>query len=317
MSIFIKSIILLFSLLLVNICVASDIVLSKFLDQYGYEPLKLIDSKETSNAPYIVAKVNGKKAYILLDSGSSGVNIFKNSLAELDLKSSDSSSYSANMTGKVLKDKTVTLKSIDVGNISLENIKSEITNQPKKLSLPTLIFGTKFLEKYNALFDFSTSKVYFTKQSVSPKNHYIIGKNLEAQGYKAIKLNKLLSGHEIITVSFNGNNAVNCLLDTGTSNLTIAEDYAKSIGLKEGEKETIKATDGTLEVSDTYISSLLLNPLNSFFEPRIELKKFDATLANIQAMKNFLGVLCVVGYKELKEVNAVYDFSAGILYIKK
>ncbi|MGQ4003087.1 hypothetical protein QIW31_08660 [Francisellaceae bacterium CB299] len=40
-------------------------------------------------------------------------------------------------------------------------------------------------------------------------------------------------------------------------------------------------------------------------------------MANIQAMKQFLGVLCIVGYKELKTLKVIYDFSAGIIYIKK
>jgi hypothetical protein len=135
MSIFIR--ISLFSFFLVNISVANNEDLSKSLDQYSYKPFKFVNNKQTSNAPYITAKVNGKKAYVLLDSGSSGVSIFNNSLTELNLKGSDSSTYSANMSGE--------------------------------MSLPTIVLGTKLLDKYNALFDFSASKVFFQNRSFRQK----------------------------------------------------------------------------------------------------------------------------------------------------
>ena len=167
MSIFIR--ISLFSFFLVNISVANNEDLSKSLDQYSYKPFKFVNNKQTSNAPYITAKVNGKKAYVLLDSGSSGVSIFNNSLTELNLKGSDSSTYSANMSGEISKDKTVVLKNIKIGDILLKNIKSGITNQPKKMSLPTIVLGTKLLDKYNALFDFSASKVFFQNRSFLQK----------------------------------------------------------------------------------------------------------------------------------------------------
>ena len=131
----------------------------------------------------------------------------------------------------------------------------------------------------------------------------------------ASKLLKKNCGIEF-SVSINDKPAVNCLLDTGTSDLTISEKYIEHIGVSQGKKETIDATDGRLTISEIHISSLLINPLNRFFQPHIELKNLSATSADIQAMSQFLGVVCVVGYQELKNFKAFYDFAAGILYIK-
>ena len=40
----------------------------------------------------------------------------------------------------------------------------------------------------------------------------------------------------------------------------------------------------------------------------MKIRKINATAANIQAIRRFLGVACVFSFRELKQLNAIYDF---------
>lgn len=64
------------------------------------------------------------------------------------------------------------------------------------------------------------------------------------------------------------------------------------------------------------ISSLIINPLNIFFQKKVKLDNISATSANIEPMSKFLGVLCVLGYKELSRMNSIYDIAAARIYIR-
>ncbi|MDA0912168.1 MAG: hypothetical protein O2809_11555 [Proteobacteria bacterium] len=44
-------------------------------------------------------------------------------------------------------------------------------------------------------------------------------------------------------------------------------------------------------------------------------REINATAANIQTMREFLGVVCIFGFKELKQLNAIYDFNGAMLYV--
>lgn len=70
-----------------------------------------------------------------------------------------------------------------------------------------------------------------------------------------------------------------------------------------------------MTVADIKIKNLILNPLNLFFQDKIKLTNVNATAANIESMSKFLGVVCILGYKELKLKKAIYDFSASRIYI--
>lgn len=59
------------------------------------------------------------------------------------------------MAGQTSINHSVVLKKVKIGNIILKNVKAEITNQPKKKQYPTIVIGTNFLKKYNAIFNFS------------------------------------------------------------------------------------------------------------------------------------------------------------------
>ncbi|API86711.1 retroviral-like aspartic protease family protein [Francisella uliginis] len=301
--------------LLVNTLQAED--LGNYLtEKYGYQKFNLLDNDQEYHAPYLIGKVNNNKVYILFDTGSNGVSIFNSSVKQLKLKEDNSLNHSKNMTGQSSINHSVILKQIKIGNIILKNVKAKITNQPKKKQYPTIVIGTNFLKKYNAIFNFSNNNIYLSTRQITPKDHYLIGQKLQANDYLLINLTKLLSQHQVIPIAFNKNSPVNCLLDTGTSDFTVSDDYTKSIGLKTTSKKTIKATDGTLTVANTSIASLTLNPLNTFYQKRLQLLNLKATSANIGSLSKFLGVVCVLGFKELKDTKSIYDFSAARLYIQ-
>lgn len=174
------------------------------------------------------------------------------------------------MAGQKSKNHSVILDEIEIGNIHLNNIKARITTQPKKKQYPIIVIGLDFLEKYNAIFDFSRSYIYLTNRTITPKDHYLIGQKLQNNGnYLLINLTKLISQYQIMPITVNNNSPVNCLVDTGTSNFTISNNYSESLGLKSTSKKTIQATDGTLTIADANISSLIINPLNIFFQKKL------------------------------------------------
>jgi predicted aspartyl protease len=285
-------------------------------EKYGYQEFNLLDNVQEYHAPYLIGKVNNNKVYILFDTGSNGISIFNSSVKQLKLKEDNTLNHSKNMAGQTSINHNVILKRIKIGNIILKNVKAEITNQPKKKQYSTIVIGTNFLKKYNAIFNFSNNNIYLSTRQITPKDHYLISQKLQANNYLLINLTKLLSQHQIIPIAFNNNSSVNCMVDTGTSDFTVSDEYSKSIGLKTTSKETIKATDGTLTVADTSIASLTLNPLNTFYQKRLQLLNLKATSANIESLSKFLGVVCILGFKELKETKSIYDFSAARLYIQ-
>ncbi|ACD30874.1 retroviral-like aspartic protease family protein [Francisella tularensis subsp. mediasiatica] len=295
----------------IGLCYAKQ--LPEILKKYNYQQLKLVDTNQEFVAPYLIAKVNQNKAYILFDSGSKGVSIFNSSV----LNKRQDSNYSLNMAGQKSKNHSVILDEIEIGNIHLNNIKARTTTQPKKKQYPIIVIGLDFLEKYNAIFDFSRSYIYLTNRTITPKDHYLIGQKLQNNGnYLLINLTKLISQYQIMPITVNNNSPVNCLVDTGTSNFTISNNYSESLGLKSTSKKTIQATDGTLTIADANISSLIINPLNIFFQKKVKLDNISATSANIEPMSKFLGVLCVLGYKELSRMNSIYDIAAARIYIR-
>ncbi|MEY8702297.1 retroviral-like aspartic protease family protein [Francisella philomiragia] len=308
-----KILIILSFCLFMNLSVANN--LQDILKEYAYKALKLESEKEFK-APYILAKVNNRFAYVIFDSGSKGISIFNHSVDQSKLSQKNSSDYSTNMAGQKTKSQYVVLDKIQIGDIILRNVKANITNQPKRKQYPVIVVGTDFLAKYNAIFDFSENLIYLNKNSVTAKQHYEIGQILQEKNYQLISLTKLLSQHQTVVIAVNNNLPVNCLVDTGTSNLTISDKYLKTIGLASAKpQKTIQATDGTLSIADIKIKNLVLNPLNLFFQDKIQLINVDATAANIESMSKFLGVVCILGYKELKLKNAIYDFSASRIYI--
>ncbi|MED7820330.1 MULTISPECIES: retroviral-like aspartic protease family protein [unclassified Francisella] len=286
------------------------------IKNYGYQRLKLSNNYKELDGPYLIGEVNNSKAYIMFDTGSNGISIFNDSVNQLKLKESNSLNHSKNMAGQSSINHDVLLKQIKIGNIVLKNINAETINQPKKIQYPTIIIGTKFLDKYNAIFNFSNQSIYLSTRHVTPKDHYLIGQKLYAKNFLLINLTKLISQHQIIPIAFNKNSPVNCLVDTGTSDFTVSDTYSKKIGLKTTSKETIKATDGTLTIANTNISSLTLNPLNIFYQKKLQLFNLNATSANIESLSKFLGIVCILGFKELKDTKSIYDFSAARLYIK-
>ncbi|MED7788527.1 aspartyl protease family protein [Francisella sp. 19X1-34] len=291
--------------------------LENYLTQkYNYQKLSLLDNYKNFPAPYLIGEVNENKAYILFDTGSSGVSIFNSSVKQLKLKEDSRLNHSKNMAGQTSINHNVILKRIKVGNIILKNVIANITNQPKKKQYPTIVIGTNFLKKYNAIFNFSNNSIYLTTRQLTPKDHYLIGQKLQVKNYLLINLISLISQRQIMPVAFNKNSPVNCLVDTGTSDFTVSYSYSKKASLKTTSKKTIKATGGTLTISDTNIASLTLNPLNAFYQKRLQLFNLKATSANIEPLSKFLGVVCVLGFKELEDTKSIYDFSAARLYIQ-
>ncbi|AFJ43410.1 hypothetical protein OOM_0945 [Francisella orientalis str. Toba 04] len=135
------------------------------------------------------------------------------------------------MAGQKIKNQNVLLDKIQIGDIILQNVEANITNQPKREEYPVVVIGTDFLAKYNAIFDFSENLIYLNKKGVTVKQHYVIGQLLQEKNYLSISLTKLLSQHQTIVIAINNNLPVNCLVDTGTSNFTISDKYLKSIDL--------------------------------------------------------------------------------------
>ncbi|KFJ43733.1 aspartyl protease family protein [Francisella philomiragia] len=310
-----RKILIIFSFcLFMNLSVANN--LQDILKEYAYEALKLENKKEFK-APYVLAKVNNRFAYVIFDSGSKGISVFSHSVDQLGLNQESGSGYSSNMVGQKIKNQNVVLNKIQIGDILLKNVEAKITNQPKRKQYPVIVVGTDFLVRYNAIFDFSESLIYLNKNNVTAKKHYEIEQVLDKENYLLISLTKLLSQHQTIAISIDSNKPVNCLLDTGTSNFTISDKYLKSIDLAPTKPhKTIKATDGTLTVADIKIKNLILNPMNLFFQNKIQLVNLDATAANIESMSKFLGVVCILGYDELHTKKAIYDLVAGRIYIK-
>ncbi|WP_150464625.1 aspartyl protease family protein [Francisella sp. XLW-1] len=311
-----RKILIIFSCcLFMNLSVANK--LQNNLKEYNYKALKLENKKEFK-APYILAKVNDRPAYVIFDSGSKGISIFNHSVDQLGLNQESGSGYSSNMVGQKIKNQNVVLNKIQIGDIFLKNVEAKITNQPKRKQYPVIVVGTDFLVRYNAIFDFSENLIYLNKNNVTAKKHYEIGQVLDKENYLVISLTKLLSQHQTIAISIDSNQPVNCLLDTGTSNFTISDKYLQSIDLAPTKpKKTIQATDGTLTVSDIKIKKLVLNPLNLFFQDKVQMVNLEATAANIKIMSKFLGVVCILGYQELKAEKVIYDFSASRIYVKK
>ncbi|WP_197456259.1 retropepsin-like aspartic protease, partial [Francisella hispaniensis] len=150
-------------LLICSLCLFINILQAKSLDnflaEYDYQKLKLVNTNQEFATPYLIGKVNQNKAYVLFDSGSKGVSIFNFSVNQLKLNKIEDQNYSLNMAGQKSKNYNVILDKIEIGNISLNNIKARITTQPKKKQYPIIIVGLDFLEKYNAILDFSRSYI--------------------------------------------------------------------------------------------------------------------------------------------------------------
>ena len=51
------------------------------------------------------------------------------------------------MAGQKSKNHSVILDKIEIGSISLNNVKARITTQPKKKQYPTVVIGLDLLEK--------------------------------------------------------------------------------------------------------------------------------------------------------------------------
>lgn len=136
----------------INLSVAND--LQGILKKYNYKQLS-IEGKGEFKAPYMIAKVNDKSAYIVFDSGSKGISIFNHSVEQLKLSQKNSSDYSINMAGQKIKNQNVLLDKIQIEDIILKNVEAKITNQPKREQYPVIVIGTDFLANYNAIFDFS------------------------------------------------------------------------------------------------------------------------------------------------------------------
>lgn len=140
---------------------------------------------------------------------------------------------------------------------------------------------------------------------------YLLG-----EGYLAIPLKKVVSGHYKLKVKVNQNEAF-FILDTGASNSCMAKEYCIDYQLNFLE-DMVQATGAGKQPIDT-----LLSKNNTLTIGNLSLKKIQFILLNMDHINNAFKtveeepVQGILGANHLKKLRAVIDYRKNHLYIKK
>jgi hypothetical protein len=139
--------------------------------------------------------------------------------------------------------------------------------------------------------------------------------HLEAQGYSAIPLRKLSTGHESVVVSLNGREGL-FVLDSGAGGSVVHSTFASSFGLQvpTGPSTSGTGAGGQITLQTYKVSSFSLSgtiiPLNEIMVTSIQ--------PVVDALKNAAGVDIqgVIGQDLLTKFSGIIDVRGQMLYIR-
>lgn len=285
-----------------------------FLLSHGYTKIPLVQKR---GGLYAQGSVGKRSVYFLIDTGSTGASILRAGVDELGLAVEKSDQKVANMSGQVSYAQKAIVQQVKVGAVEVESFAVKLMDQPFKHELPTIILGTEFLALYHAIIDIGQSVMYLCTKRLQRKDQHGFEQALSAVGFQRVPLTGLISGHYLIPVQVDELQPTYFLCDTGTSETTIAYTYAQKHKLVTCDNlKTEAATDGTFTHAPLMVKKLLFNPLQLFFQKPIMLYDETVTVAKIDGLAGFLGVVGVVGRAELSRLHALIDLRGQAIWLK-
>lgn len=288
--------------------------IAAFLSSIGYTKIPIIKKK---GSLYINGTIEKQPIYCLLDTGSTSPSILSDSLVPLKLTGTCCEEKVANMTGGITYAKKVSLPLVTINDIQVNPMVAKVTEQPFKNDLSTIVLGNDFFEMYNAIIDIGNYVLYLNCQKISMQDKNKLKQLLEEQSYQQVPLTKLNSGHIILPIQINNAVPAYFLLDTGTSETTLSDTYVASLASKPlNPYQTQIATDGTISIADIILKSIIVNPLQTFFQKPIALTDCKVTCANISAMSKILGVVGIFGLAEMEKLGAIISLPTQAIYFR-
>ncbi len=206
---------------------------------------------------------------------------------------------------------------INIAGIQVGTMTASIIDEPFANKLPTVVVGNDFFKKYHAIIDTNERLLFLNSNEISRKSQHDLQQLLEKQDYQKIPLTQLNSGHYILPVQINGAVPVYMLFDTGTGGTILSIPYMNFLKINPNTLfQNQKATNGTIKVSEITVSTMTLNPLQSFFEKPVVLNNSKITSANIASLEKMLGVVGIIGLSEMEQIHSVIDTPTESVFIR-
>lgn len=292
----------------------TNISRNKFLTDLGFVKIPIL---QKGGLLYVQGEVDNHPVYFLLDTGSVSASLFSDGLTKLYLKSIQTKKKSSNMSGGVGIIKKVNLTSVNIMSIKMPTMSASIMEQPFQNNFPTVVVGNKFFEEYNAIIDIQEHVLFLNEHRILQEDRHTLDLLLKSQDYQKIPLTTLSSGQYILPIKINNALPVYSLFDTGTDETTLSKKYMKVLKINPINKfQNQKATNGVISISDIKINSITYNSLQLSFQKPITLYNRKIAAANISSLENILGVVAVVGLKDMEKLHAIIDVSAHSIYLK-
>ncbi len=255
---------------------------------------------------YVRASVNKHSAMAILDTGSSGINVAKSMIKELNLTAFDTKKNgSVDMHGKKSFNKAVKLSRVSVGNVQLGCLTANIFQHVLPSSTPVLVVGRDFLRQHHAIIDLYNKKLYLGRKKLSQHELSAIKKALLNKEFLAVPLMSLGSGSVVIPLQINHSQPVNFLFDTGTGITLLSQEYAKMLHLKQRNKE-----------KQITIKKLVMNPLNLSFQPKVSLDSLFVQPVNLTMLRKYLYVQGIFGLSDMIKARAIIFLGEGVVFLQ-
>jgi predicted aspartyl protease len=299
--------------------------LGDFLIELGYHPVKM----EINNNHWAIdAQFNGKKRRCHVDTGCTFTVVDKATARKLPRWKDPGTGASTNQAPDSERTELVLVKEIEVGGLSFNDVVCGVAefSDPNAGYVPTgshiaikrtidAILGKEWLERTHALLHISGRTLYLRTNAPTAEQARLLARTLTASGMTNAPLRDIGPAAWGVRIRMNGN-PTTLILDTGTFATQVDADSAKAWGI-EGEHTQIQ----TYGVNHDLRSEIRITTVDVMELGACRFEKFPIGVGSLRVWNlgarstSPLQIDGVLGNDALNRANAIFDCSAGALWV--